>query len=150
MKFFTPSEKRFLWFLATLLFLGFLVKEGRTHYRRLARSDENARESALQDFREGHKAYLAAADSQAASLWRIGLEQQLDINRASLEELQLIPGIGPVLAKKIVDYRKKNGYFRTIDDLTEIKGIGPKLIQRWEGFIVVQPNQRVKEGAFIE
>ncbi|UCH11744.1 MAG: helix-hairpin-helix domain-containing protein [Fidelibacterota bacterium] len=89
------------------------------------------------------------SDSQSAALWTLGLQSRVDVNRARVEELQVIPGIGPVLAKKIVVYREKNGYFQTIDDLTKVKGIGPKLIQRWEGLIVVQTDP-LKEGAIVE
>nr|WP_274377660.1 ComEA family DNA-binding protein [Methylophaga frappieri] len=51
---------------------------------------------------------------------------KIDLNAASAEELQLIDGIGPATAAKIVAYREANGDFTNIDDLTNVKGIGEK------------------------
>jgi competence protein ComEA len=48
----------------------------------------------------------------------------IDINQASIQELTCIKGVGPVLAQKIVDYREANGPFQTVEQLTNIKGIG--------------------------
>ncbi len=62
------------------------------------------------------------------------LGQPLAINKASLDELVLIPGIGPVLAKKIIDYRQKNGSFDNKQALTSVPGIGPKTASRISSF----------------
>ena len=53
----------------------------------------------------------------------------VDVNRASQEELTSLKGIGPVLAKNIVDYRQKNGPFRSVEDLLQVKGIGAKKLE---------------------
>jgi len=53
-----------------------------------------------------------------------------DINRATVEEWDELPGIGPAKARAIVDDRERNGPFRSIDDLARVKGIGPKLLER--------------------
>lgn len=50
---------------------------------------------------------------------------KININSAPAEELQLLPGIGPVMAKRIIAHRKKNGYFTVLKDLEEVRGIGP-------------------------
>lgn len=50
---------------------------------------------------------------------------QMDINNASLTELTDLPGIGPVLAQRIVEYRTEHGPFSAPEDLMNIKGIGP-------------------------
>lgn len=49
---------------------------------------------------------------------------QVGINTATLEQLDALPGVGPVLAQHIVDYRTEHGGFRSIDELREVKGIG--------------------------
>ncbi|MGL5392362.1 MAG: ComEA family DNA-binding protein [Shewanella sp.] len=54
----------------------------------------------------------------------------VNINTASFEELQLLQGIGVAKAKAILDYRTKNGKFTSIDDLGNVSGIGPKLIEQ--------------------
>jgi competence protein ComEA len=48
----------------------------------------------------------------------------ININRATLRQLDSLDGIGPVIAGRIIEYRKKNGFFLTIDDLQKVSGIG--------------------------
>jgi competence protein ComEA len=48
----------------------------------------------------------------------------VDLNRATAEQLDALPGIGPATAKAIIDHRTKNGRFRSVDDLLEVRGIG--------------------------
>ena len=55
---------------------------------------------------------------------------QLDVNAADWPEFTLLPGIGETLARRIVEHRAQHGPFRTVDQLTEVKGIGPKTLRR--------------------
>jgi competence protein ComEA len=55
---------------------------------------------------------------------------QIDINTASVEELQLMPGIGVKTASDITADRERAGLFETADDLTRVKGIGERTVQR--------------------
>lgn len=50
----------------------------------------------------------------------------ININEAGVEEFSVLPGIGEVLAQRIVDYRNENGAFQSVDDLLNVKGIGKK------------------------
>jgi competence protein ComEA len=54
----------------------------------------------------------------------------LSINQASASEFEALPGIGPVLAQRIVDWRTTNGSFRSIDDLNEVSGIGDSIMKQ--------------------
>ena len=55
--------------------------------------------------------------------------RKININRASLDDLTLLPGVGPSLAERIIDYRKANGAFISVDALDNVKGVGPKKLE---------------------
>ena len=61
----------------------------------------------------------------------------LNINTATVEELQTLPSIGPQMAKRIVLYRKENSDFKSVEDLTEVKGIGEKTLEKIKPYIGV-------------
>lgn len=50
----------------------------------------------------------------------------INLNTATLAQLDALPGVGPVLAQRILDFRTQNGPFTTIDQLQEVPGVGPK------------------------
>jgi competence protein ComEA len=60
----------------------------------------------------------------------------VDLNSATVEQLDVLPGIGPVTAQKIVDYRQAHGPFTSVDDLDAIPGIGPSRIDDLRGLVV--------------
>ncbi|MBI4522131.1 MAG: helix-hairpin-helix domain-containing protein [Gemmatimonadetes bacterium] len=62
----------------------------------------------------------------------------LDLNRASADELSRLPGIGPTLAARIVEARKRRGAFRSVDDLLDVPGIGPATLARVRSGVVVR------------
>ncbi len=58
---------------------------------------------------------------------------RLQLNRASERELDALPGIGPVLARRIVEHRRVHGSFRSVEELRAVRGIGPALVARLRG-----------------
>ncbi|WP_155591685.1 helix-hairpin-helix domain-containing protein [Lysinibacillus cavernae] len=57
-------------------------------------------------------------------------EQKININKADIETLSTLPGIGPSKAQSILTYREENGHFQTIDDLKNVSGIGDKTFEK--------------------
>lgn len=60
---------------------------------------------------------------------------QISINSGTREELQELPGIGETYAKRIIEYRETNGGFTSVDELTKVKGIGEKTLEKLRAFV---------------
>lgn len=65
---------------------------------------------------------------------------RLDINHASVEELQHLPGIGEVLARRVVERRTVHGPFRTVEELREVKGIGARRLEQLRPLVVARTS----------
>ena len=63
----------------------------------------------------------------------------VDINTATVSELDGLPGIGPALAQRIVEYRSENGPFRTVADLVAVQGISERMVEEMGSRITVGP-----------
>jgi len=74
-----------------------------------------------------------AAVTKAAASESTEKTQRVNVNQASVEQLSQLPGIGKSKAQAIVDYRTKQGKFKSLADLAQVKGIGDKLIAKLEG-----------------
>lgn len=57
-------------------------------------------------------------------------DSRIDLNTATLEQLETLPGVGPVMATRILEWRKTHNRFSSVDELQEVDGIGPKLFNR--------------------
>jgi competence ComEA-like helix-hairpin-helix protein len=69
--------------------------------------------------------------------------QPVNINAATSGELQLVPGIGPSTADKILQMRKSYGPFKSVDDLLAIRGLGPKRLEKMRKYLVAgKPNSK--------
>lgn len=60
----------------------------------------------------------------------------VQLSVATVEQLDALPGVGPVTAQKIVDYRTAHGAFRSVDQLDEVPGIGPARVEQLRGLVV--------------
>jgi competence protein ComEA len=66
----------------------------------------------------------------------------LDINQATAADLEALPGIGPALAKRIIDYRQAHGPFQKIDDLEQVSGIGPKKLEKLKPYVIIGEEEK--------
>lgn len=73
----------------------------------------------------------------AASKQEIPAAGQIDINDASADQLIVIPGIGKVMAERIVQFREEHGAFKRVEDLLKIKGIGEKSFQKIRAYVKI-------------
>ncbi len=116
--------------------------------------DADHRSPAVADWTLGPARWVAVAILAIASIaglvWSIRTHQRIehaqtldparriDLNRARASELELLPGIGPALARAIVEDRTARGRFATIDDLQRVDGIGPRTVVRVRPFVVIE------------
>lgn len=75
-----------------------------------------------------------------------GAAPRIDLNAASAAEFDALPGIGPVLAARIVAHRDSNGAFRRIEELMSVRGIGPALYARLRDHVSVAPARVSPRG----
>ena len=112
-KIFTKDEKKIVVFLAFFLFLGvLLVNAGKLINNTETESDLNKK------------------DSLATIIKKSNTIPKININKADIETLQELKGIGPKTALKIFNFREENGNFASLKDLTRVKGIGRKTLKK--------------------
>lgn len=84
---------------------------------------------------------IRVAEQVASRVEKSGPSQvKLDLNRATIEDLKLLPGIGPKRARNIVDRREQKGPYRSLWELAEIRGISKRMIERLEPLVEVRAD----------
>jgi competence protein ComEA len=71
-----------------------------------------------------------ALSSTETSVAATSVEERVNINTASVEELERLPGIGPALASRVIEHRRKHGHFRRPQDIIIVRGMSAKLYRR--------------------
>lgn len=84
---------------------------------------------------ERHTEQTSASASATAAPDGTTAPLTVNINTAGLQELQRLPGIGEVLAQRIIDYREENGPFQTVSELTMVSGIGISKLEELMDYI---------------
>jgi competence protein ComEA len=122
----------------------------------LPTSFQRARDRAAES-REGPKAEIASGSERATTVNPspvVSLSDQqstvaapkrsykglLDLNRATDQDFDALPGIGPRLAERIMEYRQSVGAFHSLDELRAVKGIGKKKFERIRPLVTVSPD----------
>lgn len=75
---------------------------------------------------------------------------RVDLNRAETSELESLPGIGPVLARRILDQRRRVGPFHRVEELLAVRGVGPRLLARLEPLVTVSPASHATASAMSD
>jgi competence protein ComEA len=97
-----------------------------------------ARVNLAQVMRDGDQIHVPEVNTDRAKSGADGTATPngpVHINTATAEELQRLPGVGPALAKSIIDYRDQHGPFKRMSDLDDVPGVGPARLKDWEGKI---------------
>ncbi|MFQ5898862.1 MAG: ComEA family DNA-binding protein [Candidatus Methylomirabilia bacterium] len=128
-------RRRELWLLlllASSLGFGLAVREFRSSFPELVERVERF-DSPQEPLRSKPPPPRAGPSKATAET-----QGRLDLNRASVAELQRLPGIGPILARRIVETRQRDGPFRDAEDLRRVPGIGEKKLEAIRDLIIVR------------
>jgi competence protein ComEA len=89
---------------------------------------------------------VLAASGVAAQKKNPDPPEPLDLNTATVEQLQKLPGIGPATAKAIVRFREKSGPFRRVEDLLAVRGITKARLEKLRPLVTVKTEAGGEEG----
>jgi competence protein ComEA len=102
----------------------------------LVRSERNAlitEDASLTIRRIGEKVTFKQEPLSPKALWILG--RPIPLNRAREEDLDRLPGIGPVMARRIIEFRETRGGFTSLEELKKVKGIKEKTFEKIKGYL---------------
>jgi comEA protein len=140
------QEQLAILFLLVTFMIGCFVRFMRDKTSVLAPTWPATQKNIIQDFRSidssrtAIDSITAPQAKQTMAQKKIAFISKVNINTAEAEELQTLEKVGPVLALRIIEYREKNGPFRTIEQLKQVKGIGEKTFLRLKDQISIEQN----------
>jgi len=140
----SPSEKRGLFSLSGIFLIAFIFQLLQPYYVKEDLYDYSVQDSIFKELSadttqtEKSTEYLAKTFKATKNAEKKVLApNSININSATQKELERLPRIGPATAKNILEYREKNGSFKTIEDILKVKRIGPKTLDLVKPFITV-------------
>ncbi|OGC90139.1 MAG: hypothetical protein A2142_06480 [candidate division Zixibacteria bacterium RBG_16_48_11] len=138
---FTPQEKRAILFLLITLLVGSGILVYKKYNPEFA--PELLRVNSAKEFSSriaGTKSFSSVSSSVTLEIPPQKPPQlfKLNLNTATQEELERIPKIGPVLARRIIDYRYEKGGFDSIEEIMEVKGIGKKNFAVIKDYLILE------------
>lgn len=143
----TKSERRGLLFIAAILLIGILIQWIRPHKINTKIYDYTLQDSLFKALSADTNQTTSSTQSPSEIPLKAAYpqkkkqplrEKSININTANQSELERLPRIGPGTAKLIIEYREKNGPFKSINELDKVKRIGPKTLELIEPYIFIE------------
>ncbi|HID40495.1 MAG TPA: helix-hairpin-helix domain-containing protein [Calditrichaeota bacterium] len=143
----TKSEQKAILFVAVILFLSVLIQWIQPGIKNSKPFDYTLQDSLFRALSADTLQIKADTIKQTSRKKEIEKKKdapypiRININTANEKELVQLPGVGSVTAKRIIEYRKKNGPFRSIKEIVNVKRIGPKTLKKIEPYIYLNSEQ---------
>ena len=145
----SPSEKKGLLLLLGIIMIGFVIQWLQPYVVKTDLYDYSVQDSIFNAISADTNYSVADADSyEGADVIHAGDKKSskpkelrlhsININTASQKQLEQLPRIGPATAKNILEYRKENGSFKSLEELTKVKRIGPKTLELIKPYLTIQ------------
>ena len=140
----TKSERRAILIVGAVLTLSIIIQWLQPHQQNSETFDYSMQDSLFKALSAdttsaliSERLMLVVKKPVAKKPKKVLEKKSININTADIKELEKLPRIGPATAKKILDLRKEKGGFKKKEDLLEVKGIGPKTLEKIRPFIIL-------------